>query len=137
MAEECPPRGCIAARPGSVVFGQNTSHDILVNIYVKGLRYDQRHARAPESRIPAFELHDDSDELFAGSLGARFRLFPRREKRTVVPTNQTLAQAQKRRWPDGDGDFVDPATGEKQGTNTSPGALDQTCGGVALAVASG
>jgi hypothetical protein len=25
-----------------------------------------------------------------------------------------LAEAQKRRWPDGDGDFVDSATGEKQ-----------------------
>jgi hypothetical protein len=105
------------------MFGQNTSHDILVNVNVKRPRYDQRHARAAELRIPAFEFHNDTDELFGGSLGTRFRLSPRREKRTVVPTNQTLAEAQKRRWPDGDGDFVDSATGEKQRTQAQQHAI--------------
>jgi hypothetical protein len=105
------------------MFDQNTSHDILVNIYVKCLRYDQRHARAAELRILAFELNDDTDELFGGSFGTRFRLSPSREEHTVVPTNQTLAKAQKRRWPDGDGDFVDPAMGEKQRTQAQEHAI--------------
>jgi hypothetical protein len=73
--------------------------------------------------IPAFELHDDTDELFGGSLGARFGLSPSREKGTVAPTNQTLAEAQKRRWPDGDGDFVDSATGDKQRTQAQQHAI--------------
>ena len=123
MPEEGPPRGSTAAWRGSMTFGQDTSHDILVYVYAKCPRYDQRDPRAAEAWISVFELHDDPDELLGGSLGARFRLCPRREKRTVVPTNQTLAEAQKRRWPDGDGDFVDPATGDQQRTQAQEHAI--------------
>jgi len=42
-------------------------------------------------------------------------------------------KSQQRRWPHDDGDFVDPATGEKQTATTSPGALDQTCGEIGCA----
>ncbi len=129
MAEEGTPRGPTAARPESVAFNEDTPHDILVNVYAKCLRHDQRHARAAESRIAAFELHDDPNELFGWSLWTGPRSSPWGEERTVLPTNQTLAEAQQGRWPDGDRDFVDPTTGEKQRTQAQQKSIKRAEGG--------
>ena len=48
----------------------------------------------------------------------------------VVPTNKTLAEGQERGWPDGDGDCIDPAMGEKQRTQAEQHAIKRVEAGL-------
>ncbi len=46
----------------TVVFGEDTPHDVLVDVHTEGLGYDQGDARAAEPGIALLELDDRPDE---------------------------------------------------------------------------
>jgi len=61
----------------TVVFGEDTPHDVLVDVHPEGLGDDQGDPRAPEPRIAVLELDDRPDEFLRGTFGAG-RAFPAR-----------------------------------------------------------
>ncbi len=70
MTDESEPGGTAIIGCWTVVFGQDTPHDVLVDLHTKGLGDDQGDPRAPESGIALLELNDGLDEFLRGTFGA-------------------------------------------------------------------
>lgn len=69
MAKESEPRRTTATGVRAIVFDQDASNNILINLDTEGFPDDQGDARATEAWIAAFELNNGLDEW----LGRTFR----------------------------------------------------------------
>ncbi len=86
-----------------IVFCENASHNVLVDIDAKGpcdLLCDPGGA---EPGIPPFHLQNELNEFGRWSLGARLSAFSGGVEEPVFSLPEYIVKFQDRRWPDDDG----------------------------------
>ncbi len=63
VTDESQPGGTTIMGCWTVMFGEDTPHDVLVDVHAEGLGDDQRDSRAAESRIASLQLHNRLDQF--------------------------------------------------------------------------
>ena len=71
VADEGEPRGTIP-RLWLIVFGENASHNFLIDVYAKRLRDNHGDAWAAKVWVSPFQFDDDVNKLLRGTFGSRF-----------------------------------------------------------------
>ena len=114
MANKRQPRRAASA-VWPIVFLQDATHEVLVDVDAERPRDDARDPRTAESGIARVELDDGLDERLAWPLRARFpRAMARREQATVFATHQGSMKGQECGGTQADGDLLDPSWTQKQ-----------------------
>ena len=63
VTDESKPGGPTIAGCWAIMFGEDTPHNVLIDLYTEGLGDDQGDPRAAESGIALLELDDRPDKL--------------------------------------------------------------------------
>ncbi len=102
MSDEGEPGGAI---PGiwPIMLGEDTSHNVLVDIDAKSPCDLLCDPGAAKPGIPAFHLQNELDKLKGWSLGARLSASSGGVEEPVFSLPEYLVKLQDRRWPDDDG----------------------------------
>lgn len=80
VAEKSQPGRAVAADLWFVILGENSPHDVPVNLDAEGVRDDQRNTGAAEAWVSAFEFDDGIDEFLRRTFGTRFAFTVCRKK---------------------------------------------------------
>ena len=95
VANESEPGRATATGFWSIVFDEDASNDMFVDLDAKRLGYDQCGPWTAEARIAALEFNDGTNECTGRTFRSRFCSLLRREEPAVLAVYQALVEIQQ------------------------------------------